>query len=120
MHTISPRGEGATLEDNIHRLADELTKTVVFYQSSHPENQLSPATPLLITGGLAGESATGGLLQAEVEYPVEPLIPPLEFPPDLPIALYAANIGLALKKIPQKAAVKGEAACFYDININKT
>ena len=42
IHTISPRGEGATLEDNIHRLADELTKTAAFYQSNHPEAPLSP------------------------------------------------------------------------------
>ncbi len=118
MHTISPRGEGATLEDNIRRLADELTKTAAFYLSSHPDNHLSPATPLLLTGELAAEATTSGLLQAEIEYPVEPLIPPLEFPPDLPVALYAANMGLALKKMPPKTTVKGEDAHFHDININ--
>ncbi len=118
IHTISPRGEGATLEDNIRRLVDELTKTAAFYQSNHPENQLSPDTPLLLTGELAAEAPTSGLLQAEIEYPLEPLIPPLEFPPDLPVASYAASLGLALKKIPQKTAAKGEAAHFYDININ--
>lgn len=118
MHTISPRGTGATLEDNIQRLADELTKTVAFYESSHPEKRLGPATPLLITGELATEATTSGLLQAEIEYPVEPLIPPLEFPPDLPVALYAANMGLALKKTPPKMTAKGEAARFHDININ--
>jgi Tfp pilus assembly protein PilN len=118
MHTIVPRGEGATLEDNIRRLADELNKTAAFYESSHPENRLSPATPLLLTGELATEATTSGLLQAEIEYPVEPLIPPLEFPPDLPATLYAANMGLALKKIPQKMTAKGEAARFHDININ--
>jgi type IV pilus assembly protein PilM len=118
MHTISPRGEGATLEDNIQRLADELTKTATFYLSSHPDNRLSPETPLLLTGELAAETTTSGLLQAEIEYPVEPLIPPLEFPPDLPVALYAANMGLALKKMPRKTTAKGEAAPFHDININ--
>lgn len=118
MHNISPRGEGATLEDNIRRLVDELTKTVAFYESSHPETSFSPATPLLLTGELAAEATTSGLLQTEIEYPVEPLIPPLEFPPDLPVALYAANMGLALKKLPQKMKAKGEAARFHDININ--
>jgi hypothetical protein len=85
IHTIGPRGEGATLEDNIRRLADELTKTAAFYQSSHPESRLTPVTPLLLTGDLASEAA-GGLLQAEVEYPVEPLNPPAAFPPALPLA----------------------------------
>jgi type IV pilus assembly protein PilM len=117
MHTMSPRGEGATLEDNIRRLADELTKTATFYESNHPENRFSPATPLLLTGELATEATTSGLLQAEIEYPIEPLIPPLEFPPDLPVALYATNMGLALKKLSQKTKFKGEAARFHDINI---
>jgi len=118
IHTISPRSEEATLEDNIRRLADELAKTAAFYQSSHPESQLSPTTPLLLTGELAAEAPARGLLQAEVEYPVEPLVPPAEFPPELPLAAFAASIGLALKKTPQKAAAKGEETRFHDININ--
>jgi len=117
IHTISPRSEGATLEDNIRRLADELTKTAAFYQSSHPESQLSPATPLLLTGELAAEAPTSGLLQAEIEYPVESLVPQAEYPPELPVAAYTASIGLALKKTPQKTA-KGEEVHFHDININ--
>jgi type IV pilus assembly protein PilM len=118
MHTISPRGEGATLEENIRRLTDEIAKTVGFYQSTHPENPLSPATPLLLAGELAAEPATVALIQSEIEYPTEALAPPLESPPDFPAASYAANMGLALKKIAPKAAAKGEEPRFYDININ--
>jgi hypothetical protein len=118
IHTISPRSEGATLEDNIRRLADELTKTAAFYQSNHPEIQFSPSTPLLLTGDLAAEASTIGLLQSEIDYPIEPLIPPVEFPDSLPIASYTASIGLALKKTPLKPSARGEAARFYDININ--
>ena len=36
-------------------------------------------------------------LQARVEYPIEPLAPPLECPAHLPVSQYAVNIGLALK-----------------------
>ena len=118
IHSISPRGDGATLEDNIHRLADELSKTVAFYQSSHPDSPLSPSTPLLLTGDLAADTPASGLLQTEIEYPVEPLVPPVEFPPELPIASYAASIGLALKKTPQKIPAKGEKVRYYDINID--
>ena len=118
IHTISPRGEGATLEDNIHRLVDELTKMAAFYQSRHPESQPGPDTPLLLTGDLAAEAAAGGLLQSEVEYPVSPLTPPVEFPADLPVAAYAATIGLALKKTPPRAAGEGDATPYHDIDIN--
>jgi type IV pilus assembly protein PilM len=113
MHTITPRGEGASIEDNIQRLTDELSKTVEFYNSSHPENPLSPTTPLLLTGELSAEANTSQLIQAETGYPVELLVPSLKFPPDLPVALYAANMGLALKKVSQKGATR-----FRDINLN--
>lgn len=118
IHTISPRSEGATLEDNIRRLADELAKTVAFYQSGHPESQLSPTTPLLLTGELAAEVPTHGLLQAEVAYPVETLVPPVACPPELPVDAYTASIGLALKKTSPKTSAKGEETGFHDININ--
>jgi len=119
MHTITPRGEGADdMEDNIRRLADELSKTVKFYNSSHPENLLSPTTPLLLTGELSTNATASKIIQAEIEYPVEPLVPPLEFPTDLPIALYATNMGLALKKVPWKQGLKGDATRFHDINLN--
>jgi cell division protein FtsL len=118
IHTISPRSEGATLEDNIKRLAEELTKTTAFYQNSHPQSLLSPTTPLLLTGDLALELPTSGLLQAETEYPVEPLIPALECPPELPVASYTVNIGLSLKKTPPRTAPTGENSLFHDININ--
>ena len=113
MHTVTPKGEGASLEDNVRRLTDELSKTVKFYNSSHPENPFSPTTPLLLTGELSADAATSKLIQAETEYPVELLVPPLEFPPDLLVAIYATNMGLALKKVSQKTATR-----FRDINLN--
>jgi Tfp pilus assembly protein PilN len=118
LHTMSPRTEGATLEDNVHRLADELTKIVAFNQSSNPNFQLSPSTPLLLTGESAAEATNSGLLQAEIEYPLEPLIPPVEFPNDFPIASYTTSIGLALKRTAIKPSARGEATPFNDININ--
>jgi Tfp pilus assembly protein PilN len=67
----------------------------------------------LLTGELSADAAASKLIQAETGYPVELLVPSLKFPPDLPIALYATNMGLALKKVPQKRAIR-----FRDINLN--
>jgi Tfp pilus assembly PilM family ATPase len=46
MHTITPRGEGATLEDNIRRLSDELLKTIEFFNNNHPRNPINTAMPV--------------------------------------------------------------------------
>ncbi len=118
LHTVNPRGERATLEDNIYRLANELTKIAAFSQSNYPNTQISPSTPLLLTGESAAEAMTSGLLQSQIEYPIEPLVPPVESPKNLPIAAYTASIGLALKKTAIKPAANGGAYRFADININ--
>jgi Tfp pilus assembly protein PilN len=118
MHSISPRDEGATLEDNIKRLADELTKTAAFYQSRHPDSTLSPATPLLLTGDLTLVTPASGLLQSETKYPIEPLMPSVDAPPELPAQSYIINIGLALKKTHHKVDPESEEARYHDININ--
>ena len=104
MTTVIPRGGRSTLEDNIRRLALEVTKTVKFYNTSHPESPLSPDSPLLLTGELAADDTTGQLLQSETGYPVSPLVLPLKSPPDMPLGRYAAAMGLSLKKSPGKSA----------------
>ena len=118
VHTVTPRGEGATLEDNILRLTDGISKTVNFYNNSHPEAPLSLTTPLLLAGELSAGATASQLIQAQMEYPVEPLVPPLEFPPDLPVALYTSNMGLALKEMPQSTVPEGDATRFQDINLD--
>ena len=100
MHSVAPRGDGATAEDHVRQLADELSRTVKYHNSSHPDNPLGTDTPLLLTGQLSTDTATAELIQARVEYPVETLIPPLSFRPDFPVALYATNMGLALGETP--------------------
>jgi Tfp pilus assembly protein PilN len=117
IHTISPRSEGATLEDNVKRLADELTKTTAFYQDRNPQSPLSPTTPLLLTGDLALELPASGLLQAETDHPIESLTPLLDCPQELPVASYTANIGLSLKKFSSKVSA-GRDGGYHDININ--
>ena len=122
MHTVTPRfgitGEGTSLEDNIQRLTDGISKTVNFYNNSHPESPLSLETPVLLAGELSADATASQLIQAQMEYPVESLVPPMEFPPDLPVALYTGNMGLALKEMPQQAVPKGDAVRFQDINID--
>jgi len=118
MHAITPREERGSLEDNIRRLTDELSKAIEFYNSNHPQNLLSPTTPLLLTGELSTDTTTSEIIRAETGYPIELLAPPMELPPDLPVGLFATNLGLALKKVPQKAAATGETALFRDINLN--
>ncbi len=100
MRTVVSRGEGAALEDSIDRCRGELARTIKFYNDTHRQEPLPSSTPLFFTGSLAEEAATAiESLEGLAIYPVEPVAPPLECPPDLPIASYAVNIGLAAKEV---------------------
>ena len=91
--------EGLSLEEKIERLVDELTRTVRFYNDSHPERPFPPETTVYLTGASMGDRAARNSFTRRVDYPVEVPDPPVEYPPDLPLAQYAVNMGLALKKV---------------------
>lgn len=98
IRTVSLGLEGSEVEDKIHRLGEELTRTVKFYSDTHPEERLHPSTPVFLTGSLAKEAAASGVVERSVGYPLQALSPPLDCPPGLPAASFMVNIGLALKE----------------------
>ncbi len=118
LYIMTPRGADATLEDNISQLANELTKITAFDQIDSQKTQLSPTTPLLLTGELAAEAMASGLLQSQLEFQIEPLVPPVDFPKNLPVAEYACTIGLALKKTALKPSVEEGGVRFQNIDID--
>jgi Tfp pilus assembly PilM family ATPase len=98
IRTVSLRYEFSEVEYKVRRLGEELARTVKFYSDTHREDPLPATTPVCLTGSLAREVASSGVVQASVDHPVEPLSPPLECPPDLPVATFMVNMGLALKE----------------------
>ncbi|MCJ7604546.1 MAG: hypothetical protein MUO19_00740 [Dehalococcoidales bacterium] len=118
IHTIRARGEGATLDDNVRRVSDEIAKMAAFYQGDRPGAGLSESTPLLLTGELAAQAAVPALFQAEVGYPVELLSPPVDASADFPAVAYGVNVGLALKHARVRPAAPEGDARFQDINLN--
>jgi len=119
MRTIILRAwEGVALEDRIQRLSDELSRTVRFYNSGHPEQLFSPSAPAFVTGELANDPAITQLIQSAIEYKIEPLMPVLECPSHLPISQYAVNIGLAMKGLPPVNNLKPGVNHLEPIDIN--
>jgi len=98
MRTVVERSGEPDGEERIQRFRDELARTVKFYNDTHRQEPLEPSTPIFLTGSLAQSAATEPL-EALTQYPIEPLSPPLDCPPDLPVHTYAVNIGLALKEV---------------------
>ena len=97
MHTVAWKPDGLSPKEQAEQLALALELTVGFYNAHHPEYLFSPGTPLIITGQMSGDADLVQAMHESTNYRIEPLVPPLECPPNLPASQYAVNIGLALK-----------------------
>lgn len=118
MRTVISRGEGMTLEDRIRQLTDELSRTMEFYNSSHPEHSLGSTTPAFLTGLLANDISACELVKAAIDNPIETLAPPFQCPPDLPLAQYAVNIGLAIRQASSKTTTKAGTTHLPIVDLN--
>lgn len=98
MRTVVERAGEPSGDERVERFCEEVARTVKFYNDTHRQEPLEPSTPIFLTGSLA-LSVTVESLEALSQYRVEPLSPPLDYPPDLPVHTYAVNIGLALKEV---------------------
>jgi hypothetical protein len=119
MRTTAWKQTEVPAEEVGEHLASALGLTVSFYDSNNPGSSLDPSTPLFITGQLSGDFNLVENLKARVEYPVEKLAPPLEYPAHLPVSQYAVNIGLALKGLEAAKSKNGggNAPSLPDMNL---
>ena len=97
LRTSAWQPEGLSEEDRAEQLVSAIRLTVSFYDTHHPGAPFDPKTPIFITGQMSGDRALIDDIQGGIEYPIEPMSPPLEYPEHLPVSQYAVNLGLALK-----------------------
>lgn len=116
-HTRAWQPEALSAEEKAELLVSALGMTVSFYDLHHPASPLDPATPLFITGQMSSDLTLIDKLQAWVEYPIEPLTPPLEYAEYLPVSQYAVNIGLVLKGRTASRNVEQDGYSLPDINL---
>jgi len=117
MRTLILGGEGVTPEEKVRQTASEVTRTVDFYNSSHPESPIGSATPVFVTGGLAEDEAIVNLLGGAISGPVETLDPAITRPAELPVAEYAVNIGLALNGTARNGSKRGTGFPALDLTM---
>lgn len=99
MRSIRLHWESGPAEWTRHVL-EEFERTLRFYESSYPNVTISPDTPLFLTGKLADEKDLAQAVAAGTGFNAQPVALPLRCPSDLPASLYAANLGLAVKRAP--------------------
>jgi len=113
IRTLSLPSDAPLLQEKLPKIAEELKRTIKFYNSSHPQEPLEPSIPIFASGGLGDEPQACQTLADELNYSVLPLSSPLMCREDLAPSQYMVNIGLALKELPL-----GRKTSFSLVNVN--
>ena len=98
IRSVSLRREMERTDEKVQRLGEELGRAVKFYNDTHREDALQQSTPVFLTGSLAEAAASTGVAEASIGRPAQSPTPMLRYAPDLPLATFMVNIGLALKE----------------------
>jgi type IV pilus assembly protein PilM len=99
IRVLSLPTEAKSLSERLPAISEELTRTVMFYNSSHLEKPLASSVPLFIVGELAEAPDSWPSLVGRFGFPVSLLPLPIEYPEGFPANDLMVNIGLALKEL---------------------
>jgi type IV pilus assembly protein PilM len=118
MHTMISPQEGLLLNDKVQKLTEDLSRTIRFYDNAQPEQPISSATPVFLTGEMASDSVIAELVRKGIIYSVESPALEVECSPELPVPQYAVNIGLALREMPHGKWNKASLDHSHPISVN--
>ena len=99
IRSVPQTAEEAGPEERVEKLAQELSRTVQFYDEGHRENPLDPDIKVYATGLMLEGENIRELLAARTPYEVVLPAPSMRFPEEFPIVAFSANLGLAKKRI---------------------
>jgi type IV pilus assembly protein PilM len=114
IRSLSLHGESESLSDNIFSIAEELERTVAFYNSNNPEEPLDTKVPVMVSGDLAEAPDTWQTLLGNLRLSASVLPSPMEYPESFPANEFMVNIGLSLKDYPLDK--EGEFFSLVDFN----
>jgi len=99
IRSLSLPGEAESLLDKLPTIAEELERTVSFYNSSHSEKPLDATVPLFVDGELAQVPDAWPSLVGNLGSTVNPLPSLMQASADFDAGQFTVNIGLALKEV---------------------
>jgi type IV pilus assembly protein PilM len=97
IRSLSLPVDGSSMEEKLPVIAEEISRTIAFYNSSYPAEPLDNSVPILVSGDLSQVSDRWQSLVGEEPYNVSVLATPIRFPETFDPGLFMVNIGLAIK-----------------------
>jgi len=114
IRSLSLPSEAQSLSERLPSIAEELNRTIAFYNSSHQEKPLEPTVPIFVSGDLTSAPDTWQSLVGSLDYSVFALPSPMQAPEGFDPSQFMVNIGLALKRL----SLQKEGANFSLVNFN--
>lgn len=111
---LSLPSEAESPAERLATVTEEVERTIAFYNSSHPQEPLDAAVPMLVCGDLARKTENWQALADKSPHPVSVMPSPVESPEGFDANEFMVNIGLGLKELLPE---KGENN-FSLVNIN--
>jgi len=111
---LSLPGEAESLEERLPLIAEEFTRTLMFYNSSHMEQPLDAKVPVFVSGDLEEAPDMWPSVVGGGAYTVSALPSPVEVPEGFSTNQFMVNIGLALRELLEDK----EGANFSLVNFN--
>jgi type IV pilus assembly protein PilM len=100
---LSLPSETESLAERLTTVTEEVDRTIAFYNSSHQEEPLDAAVPMLVCGDMARTQENWQALSDKSTHPVSVLPSPVESPEGFDANEFMVNIGLGLKEVlPEK------------------
>jgi type IV pilus assembly protein PilM len=118
LHSVAPKSNNASLEDNLQQLKDELTRTIDFFNLTHKDNPVLPGTPVILIGSPTSDPALGALIPEIIGRPIQTLDCSLKAPGNFPLPLYTGNLGLIHKNGNQRVSTKAGTDRYQDIDVD--
>ena len=111
---LSLPSETGSPTERLATVTEEVERTIAFYNSSHQDEPLDAAVPMLVCGDLARTQKNWKALKGKSTHPVSVMPSPVESPKGFDANEFMVNIGLGLKEL---LPPKGENN-FSLVNIN--
>jgi len=99
IRSLSLPGETESLAERLPSIAEELNRTIAFYNSSHRDKPLGAAVPVFVSGDLALAPETWAEVSGAEGYSISVLPSPMQPIEGFDAGQFMVNIGLVLKQL---------------------
>lgn len=115
VHTITKQQDSLSPAQSAQQVTAFLARVLDFYNTQHALEPIAPSASLVVAGQAGAEPEFLRALAKGSNQSVEPLSPPLDYPPHFPVAEYGVNLGLALRV---SGAHRGESLALRPMTAN--